>query len=163
MLSRTIKPVQSYVLPLIARSEVSEKTIDFRNLVLKWTKFTYVFRIPSCVHGETKERVPELMPVRSDCNDNALRDELCDLFENDKDLKIQQPYIAKHFKGPNSKSEQLSIVCRTYGSGVDYIQGFVVSVPVTKDESNPRCIIAWVLDEMLREGLSLDAKVAIKK
>lgn len=163
MLCGAIKPVQSYVLPLIARSEVSDKTIDFRNLVLKWTKFTYVFRIPSCVHGETKERVPELMPVRGNCEDSALCDKLCDLFENDKNLKIQQPYIVKHYKELGGGGERLSIICRTYGGGVDYIQGFVVSVPVTKDEDNPRHTIAWVIAGMLREGLSLDAKRAIER
>lgn len=155
-------PDQSITLPLIARSEVHDKSVDFRNLVLKWTKFTYVFRIPSCTHGPSKE-LPVLMPVRGDCEDSALRDEICDAFEKDSRLEMFEPYIFLHNAQRGGGGRKLTFICRTYADGLGYINGFVVSVPVTKDDDNPRRVAAWVLSGILREGLSLDAKRAIER
>ena len=163
MISGFTIPEQRIVLPLIARSETVEKTVDFRNLVLKWTKFTYVFRIPSSVMGETRERVPNLMPVRDDCEDSALRDEICDMLENNNDLKIQEPYIFKHNTCKGDGGQRLSVICRAYTGKLDYAIGIVITVPVTKEEDNAYKIASWVLSGMFKEGLSLEAKRQIEK
>ena len=84
MLNGTIRSLSQIYLPIIAKKEVNDKTVDFKNLVLRWTKYTRVFRIPA--KSESSEYVPELMPVRGDCKDHAIRDEICNILENDKKL-----------------------------------------------------------------------------
>ena len=86
MINRTTEPLSSIILPLIAKSEVGDKTVDFKNLVLNWTKSTSVFRIP--LKRDTKELPIGLLPCRGDCENRSVRDEICDSFEKNNNLRI---------------------------------------------------------------------------
>ena len=104
-----------------------------------------------------------LMPCRGNCDERALRDEICSFLENNDELKIfGQPYIFTHYASSGGGGLRLSLICRVYTGNTDYMTGFVVTVPVTTQDSNVKHVIAWVLDGILKEGLSLDAKSKIE-
>lgn len=160
MINRTTKPLSSIILPFIAKSEIKDKTVDFKNLVLKWTKSTSLFRIPT--ERNTKELPIGLLPCRGDCENRNIRDEICNSFEKNNNLKISgQPYIFTHYTEKGGLGVRLSIICHVQSNDSKYMTGFVVTVPINNNE-NEREVTSQVLAGILREGLSLDAKRAIE-
>ena len=161
MLNGTIRSLSQIYLPIIAKKEVNDKTVDFKNLVLRWTKYTRVFRIPAI--SESSEYVPELMPVRGDCKDHAIRDEICNILENDKKLQIRQIYIITHYAVIGGSGECVSVICQVYTEDSNYYTGFVVTMALDNNNKDARKIATQILAGILREGLSMDSKEQIER
>ena len=103
------------------------------------------------------------MPVRGDCKDYAIRDEICNILENDKKLQIRQIYIITHYAVIGGGGECVSVICQVYTEDSNYYTGFVVTMALDNNNKDARKVATQILAGILREGLSMDSKEQIER